>query len=303
MRYDIVHAGGTTTAPLQNQQANNGAWVSLGSYSFAAGTAGSVLVRNDAANGYVIADAVRFVAAGALPAVAIIAAVPKTDEPSATPAAFTVFRESAGASDLAVRVNFAGTATASTDYKSLPGIITIPAGSLSASVLVQAFPDNIIEGSETVIASLATDPAYAVASPSSATVTIYDPPFDRWKAANFTPAELTDPAISDNAADTDHDGRGNFLEFALNTDPRHADASGLPALGWQNPTQLRLYYARSEASMNFEVQQSASLASNGWTHSGITSELYDAASGLFYQAATVVPGETSKFLRLQIIGP
>lgn len=112
--------------------------------------------------------------------------VPATEELSATPGAVTVFRESIGASDLAVQVNFTGSATAGTDYKSLPAIITIPAGSLAASVLVQAFPDSIIEGSETVIASLAANAAYAIASLGNATVTIYDPPFDRWKAANFT---------------------------------------------------------------------------------------------------------------------
>ena len=44
------------------------------------------------------------------------------------------------------------------------------------------------------------------------------------------------------------------------------------------------------------------LMSNGWTHAGISAELYDATSGLSYQAALVAPDETAKFLRLQIIG-
>src|SRR5690606_34649551 len=38
-RYDIIHSGGTATV-LRNQQQSNGVWVSLGSYSFAAGTTG-----------------------------------------------------------------------------------------------------------------------------------------------------------------------------------------------------------------------------------------------------------------------
>ncbi|MEW6304103.1 MAG: galactose oxidase-like domain-containing protein [Verrucomicrobiota bacterium] len=57
---DVNHTGGTTTLSI-NQQNNNGTWVSLGTYNFSAGTTGNVLVRNDGANGYVIADAVRFV--------------------------------------------------------------------------------------------------------------------------------------------------------------------------------------------------------------------------------------------------
>lgn len=57
---DINHAGGTTTASV-NQELNNGVWVSLGTFAFAGGTTGSVLVRNTGANGYVVADAVQFI--------------------------------------------------------------------------------------------------------------------------------------------------------------------------------------------------------------------------------------------------
>ncbi|OGJ93744.1 MAG: hypothetical protein A2487_14840 [Candidatus Raymondbacteria bacterium RifOxyC12_full_50_8] len=43
-----------------NQQANGGQWNSLGVFYFDAGDAGSLTVRNDATNGYVIVDAVMF---------------------------------------------------------------------------------------------------------------------------------------------------------------------------------------------------------------------------------------------------
>ena len=56
---DIISTSGTSTVQV-NQQANGGQWVLLGTYSFNAGTGGSVLIRNTATNGYVIADAVRF---------------------------------------------------------------------------------------------------------------------------------------------------------------------------------------------------------------------------------------------------
>jgi polysaccharide biosynthesis protein PslG len=56
---EIVHTGGT--AQLQvNQQTGGGAWVSLGSYSFNAGTAGTLRISNTGTTGYVIADAIRF---------------------------------------------------------------------------------------------------------------------------------------------------------------------------------------------------------------------------------------------------
>jgi fibronectin type 3 domain-containing protein len=62
--FDIVSASGTTTV-VENQQLNNGVWISLGTFQFNGGTAGSVTIRNTAANGYVIADAVEFVPAAA----------------------------------------------------------------------------------------------------------------------------------------------------------------------------------------------------------------------------------------------
>jgi hypothetical protein len=57
---DVNYSGGTQTISV-NQQGNNGTWVLLGTFNFNVGTAGNVLVRNDGANGYVIADAVKFV--------------------------------------------------------------------------------------------------------------------------------------------------------------------------------------------------------------------------------------------------
>lgn len=69
---DIISAGGTNTV-LVNQQQSNAVWVLLGAFNFNAGTNGSVVVRNDGASGYVIADAVEFVAAALAPALSAIA--------------------------------------------------------------------------------------------------------------------------------------------------------------------------------------------------------------------------------------
>lgn len=59
MPVDVVHSKGTTTSTV-NMRKQGGQWVPLGVYSFAAGTAGSVLIRGGHTNGYVVADAVRF---------------------------------------------------------------------------------------------------------------------------------------------------------------------------------------------------------------------------------------------------
>lgn len=56
-----VNATAGTTFMRVNQQTNGGTWVKLGAFDFAAGTTGNVLLRNDGANNWVIADAVQFV--------------------------------------------------------------------------------------------------------------------------------------------------------------------------------------------------------------------------------------------------
>ena len=56
---DIIHSGGTTTKTI-DQRSNGSAWYSLGTYAFAAGATGNVLIRTTGTNGYVVADAVKF---------------------------------------------------------------------------------------------------------------------------------------------------------------------------------------------------------------------------------------------------
>jgi hypothetical protein len=59
----VTSSGGQSTTTV-NQQQNGGQWHSIGTYSFAAGSAGSVTISTTGTNGYVIADAVRFVRVG-----------------------------------------------------------------------------------------------------------------------------------------------------------------------------------------------------------------------------------------------
>jgi len=57
---DINHVDGTSTVTV-NQRLAGGKWNYLGTYRFTAGTANNILVRNDGTDGYVIADAFRFI--------------------------------------------------------------------------------------------------------------------------------------------------------------------------------------------------------------------------------------------------
>jgi Ca2+-binding RTX toxin-like protein len=58
--FTVTHQGIASTV-IENQQIHNNAWVLLGTYTLSAGTSSSVTISNTNTNGYVIADAVRFV--------------------------------------------------------------------------------------------------------------------------------------------------------------------------------------------------------------------------------------------------
>ncbi|WP_435204171.1 FAD-dependent oxidoreductase [Micromonospora sp. bgisy143] len=59
---DIAYSGGVTTRTVDQRQ-SGGQWVPLGTYPFTAGSDGSVLIRTEDTDGYVVADAVRFLPA------------------------------------------------------------------------------------------------------------------------------------------------------------------------------------------------------------------------------------------------
>lgn len=59
-RVEVTGNAGITYMRV-NQRLDGSTWVKLGAFNFTAGTTGSVLIRNNGANGYVIADAVQLV--------------------------------------------------------------------------------------------------------------------------------------------------------------------------------------------------------------------------------------------------
>jgi len=110
------------------------------------------------------------------PAVSIAATDPTATEAGRTPGAFTVTRAGSTASPLAVTYTVGGTATNGTDYTSLSGSVTIPAGAGSATITVTPIADSLAEGDETVVVTLSANPNYGLGAANSATVTIADAP-------------------------------------------------------------------------------------------------------------------------------
>jgi hypothetical protein len=87
---------------------------------------------------------------------------------------FTVSRTGSTVSSLGVSYTIGGSAVSGTDYQSLSGTLTIPAGQTTAPITVVPIDDNAVEGNETVVVTLSGNSNYTVGTPGSATVTIVD---------------------------------------------------------------------------------------------------------------------------------
>ncbi|MCI0537573.1 MAG: lamin tail domain-containing protein, partial [Verrucomicrobiales bacterium] len=98
------------------------------------------------------------------------------------------------------------------------------------------------------------------------------PGLAQWKAAQFSPDELTNDSISGEAADPDFDGRSNLEEFISGTDPRNA-ASYLKIEvekhGSGPPTALTIRFA-AVLGKTYSIQYLDSLPNAAWQkHSDI----------------------------------
>jgi hypothetical protein len=87
-------------------------------------------------------------------------------------ATFTVTRNDDFGRDLTVRYTLSGSAVNGVDFASLPGIVTIPRGQSSATIVVHALPGGGIDKSTTLTLQPGTDYQLSVPSTTRATATI-----------------------------------------------------------------------------------------------------------------------------------
>ena len=107
------------------------------------------------------------------PVITVTASDPTASE-AGDPGAFTVTRTGPPTGNLTVNFTRTGTATTATDFAAIGTSVVIPDTQASATISVAPVQDTANEGSETVIVTLATDPASTVGTPNAATVTILD---------------------------------------------------------------------------------------------------------------------------------
>ncbi len=95
-------------------------------------------------------------------------------EPGTDRGAFTFTRFGTTNTPLAVFFTVSGTASNGVDFATITNSFVIPAGNSEATLPVVPLDDPLVEGDERVTVTLLNNPAYALARPTNATVTILD---------------------------------------------------------------------------------------------------------------------------------
>ncbi|MEI6377242.1 MAG: choice-of-anchor D domain-containing protein, partial [bacterium] len=89
-------------------------------------------------------------------------------------------------------------------------------------------------------------------------------PYEAWQAGKFTPTEIAG-GLTAPAADFDHDGVSNLLEYAFHTNPKVADLTGVAPNVSGNKMQISFTCLTGRSDITYTVQSSPSLAAGSWT--------------------------------------
>jgi endonuclease/exonuclease/phosphatase family metal-dependent hydrolase len=135
-------------------------------------------------------------------------------------------------------------------------------------------------------------------------------PYEAWREQNFSAAELSDPAISGDAADPDADWISNLMEYALALDPNTPDAQGLPKPGKTtvgSSKYMTLTYRKPKISSDLiytvEVSNNLSTWFSGSTYTAIVS-ITDNPDGITQTVVvrdrTAMADQASRHMRLGV---
>jgi acetyl esterase/lipase len=127
-----------------------------------------------------------------LPVATVSASDSLAAETGANDGAFLITRSGDTSASLIVKYSVSGTATNGSDFATLSGSITIPAGQASSTLALTPVDDTAYEVSETAIVSLSASAAYTLGANSVASVAILD-----------TDGSTAKPTVAISAADPD----------------------------------------------------------------------------------------------------
>ena len=219
---------------------------------------------------------------------------------------FAITRAGDLSAPLTIAYTVTGSATAGTDYQSLPGTITIPALAASANVNIVPLADTLAEGTETATLTIIPDIAYSLGTTPAASLSIADLPIDAWRFDRFTAPELADPQLSGDTADFDKDGIVNLLEYALDLDPKVSS----PALPYPTVAggTLRLTYTKVKAATDItytvEVGNEVGAWNSGPTYTHIVGTIDNGSTQTITAESLLALDPAQKqFIRLRITRP
>jgi hypothetical protein len=243
------------------------------------------------------------------PTVTVAATSAIAREQDGTAGVFTLTRTGATTSPLLVPLIWGGTAVPGTHYLTPPTTVLIPAGSSTATVTVSPIADDVAQGNRTLTLSVATDFSLSAGNTPTDTVTLQDKPYDAWRFAHFTAAELADATLSGPNADPDGDGLPNLLEYALGADPKTADASNHAAQVGFSADHLTLAYTRPSTvtDLNYALEWTTDLQT--WSTGNTVIEQVNSTTNpdgtitVTSRAVALLSSSPRQFLRLRITRP
>ena len=89
------------------------------------------------------------------------------------------------------------------------------------------------------------------------------PPYTVWAGERFTPAQLSNPAVSGPDADPDHDGMSNYAEFIAGTNPLDAGSVMKLNLSSNRTNGLTLAFP-AISNRSYTIQSTSSLSTGVW---------------------------------------
>ena len=133
--------------------------------------------------------------------------------------------------------------------------------------------------------------------------------FAVWQSQHFTPAQISDPSVSADAANPSGDGLCNLLKYALGLDPGKPAAGGRPTTQFVTAggaTYLALSFRRANAAtdLTYTVETSSNPATGMWTTGsiavGTASDNGDGTSTVVYRDTKAMGTTGARLMRLRV---
>ena len=208
----------------------------------------------------------------------------------------------------------AGQAAPGIRYMLTPGgsAVTIPLGETSTTVIVNPLADMAVLGTQSVTLNLAAGSGYDIGAPSSASVQLFDSPFNVWKIQEFgSLAAAQSPSAADTATPAG-DGLTNLLKYSLGLAPLVPAANSAPVGAvedFSGTTHLTLTFTRphpAPGDITYHVEFSSDLPGGVWTPAPLVPG-YPVINGALetFKAEDPDPsaGKTKDFIRLRVTRP